>query len=691
MRDRDRDSGHEGQWACELDRPQTRSVERQANFAEERLRADGANLAEVRAAWASFDKDHPMEGDAVHRDFVRANQLAYARVVDDLMRQELGEGLRERHAQPPVDDEFAALLSPREQRAELAVAPKPIPAAPTAERMPDDLPGEPRAVPAVPGLQVQAPGERISDAERIAVQAAAAERIVRPTAPARPSDVRPEAWYLGRANALDVQARASVDREVARLKDLPQLSTQEAVAHAVARTAVDFERERASGGDHEKLRTRLYALAVVHDLRVREADERLREPPDGPTLPDLRVEPQPQRSPVETSRTEAARALPEPPTERDITAGSAPRVIRFVPRDDTDPRERDDGPTIPDERLPFATTVLPERDVRDVGGDDATQAGRKGALALPQGRERETIEISTRDIVVERDGGSERRSERELPDPTLNTRLSVAYRERSAAVRRELAQVAADADREHFSLARDAQHDPEAAQIVAAVAATVERIRSTPQSHDPVDLCSRVNELRERERTDPDVTDGRLRIERLAYATLARAAFERESQLLGSATREAIGEIQRLPDEERRAFVAEAAVVLREPAYNDRFAMNRELLREENPRITQLAALARTAPSIPELERQAKWREDASFHDRVAAEVASRLTSPERDDDLVRALAEARVQAALVRDLTERQSAHERAVELAEVLRRLPISRSLDLKTPAGAYRPLHR
>lgn len=685
MRDRDRDNDHEGQWARELDKPQAPNVERQANLAEERLRADGASLAEVRSEWATFDRDNPMEGDAINRDFVRAQQLAYARVVDGLMREENGEGLRERHAQPVVDDEFADLLSPREYPRDVMVDSTRQPAAPAPVRLPDNPNSEARALPAAPGPEPRAAEVRLSDTERLAVQAAVVERIVRPAAQARPTDERPEDWYLARANALDARARGSVDREVARLRDLPQLSTREAVANAVARTADDFERQRAVGADADKLRTRLYALAVVHELRAREDFERLRQPPEAPTLPELspRTFDEVDRSPP-LERTNPSRPLPLPSTERDITPGSAPRIARFVPRDDTDPRERDNGPTIPDQRIPSMSAER-ERPEAPERPDDSTNPGRKNIRAPGPPREDELVEVSTRDIVVERE--VERSIER---DPTLNTRLSDQFRERSASIRRELAGVAADADREFFSLTRAAEDTPEAARVVAQVNDMVARLKSTPQSHDPVALSGRINELREQERADPEITDGRLRIERLAYSVLARSAFERETQLLGAATRDAMNDVQRMPEDERRAFMVEASIVLREPAYNDRHAMNRELLRDEDPRVTQLAALARTAPSIPELERQAKWREDRGFHDRVDAEVASRLTLPERDNDLVSALAEARVQAVLSRDLAARERAHDRAVELAEVIRRLPISRSLDLDTPASPYRSLH-
>jgi hypothetical protein len=63
LRERDRPSDHEATWARELDRPQSPQVERQLGAAEGRLRDYGANLDQLRTAWAHFDSANPM---AVH-------------------------------------------------------------------------------------------------------------------------------------------------------------------------------------------------------------------------------------------------------------------------------------------------------------------------------------------------------------------------------------------------------------------------------------------------------------------------------------------------------------------------------------------------------------------------------------------------------------------------------------------------
>ena len=669
MRERDRDNDHEAQWARELDSPQSASVERQAASAEERLRGDGANLADLRSEWADFDRDNPVEGDAVHRDFVRAQHLAYARVVDDLLRQEVGEGLKRRDA-PVDDDDFAELLAGRPTQ--------PVMHERAAER-PNEHNTDARDLP---------PAPRVSDAERRVIQAEAFERIARPIpSPARPAEVRPEDWYLGRSQQLDQRSQGSVDREVDRLKDLPQLATREAVAVAVTRAAADFERDRDNGVDNEKLRTRLYALAIVHDVRAREEESaRLRAVPVAPPLPD-------RASPSLPMERAHGRPLPSPPLDREVTPGSAPRVQRFAVQEVTDPRERDDAPTIPDEDIRSSEEVFasrappppPAERVREPLQDDSTNPGRRNVRALGPQREDDLVELTTRDIIVEQ---GDSREGREVADATLNTRLSERYRERAAGVAREMASIAADADREYFALTRDADSDIDVAREVHEVEAAVARFKATPQSHDPIDLAAKVNELRTREREEPDITDGRLRIERLAFGVLAREAFERQNSLLGRATRDHMDEIGQLPAAERQAFAVEAAILLREPAFNDRHAMNREVVRGDAG-VARFAAVARTAPSVAELERQAKWREQA-FHDRVDRRVKGLLFSPERDDALRRALAEARVRVALPDDIIEKRLAHEEAVELAEVIRRLPIARSLDVETPASPFRAMH-
>lgn len=197
MRDRDRGMDHEAAWARELDTPQEPHIERLVENAEARLRAKGASVAELRSDWAELARQEPVEDDVVLSNFARARHIAYARVVGDLLRQDVDA----RHTAAPSRDE----LPSRETAADC-----------------------------------------------------------------RPSDVPPEDWYLERVRVLDARSRASVDREVDRLKDLPQLSTSKAAGNAMLRVAKDFERGGVAGVDNGKLRTRLYALAVVCDLRKRD-------------------------------------------------------------------------------------------------------------------------------------------------------------------------------------------------------------------------------------------------------------------------------------------------------------------------------------------------------------------------------------------------------------------------------------
>lgn len=678
-RDRDRANDHEAAWARELDVAQDPRIERLAQNAEAELRGDGASLAEVRSEWAEFDRENPMEGDAIHRDFVRAKQLAYARVVDDLLRQEAGEGLRERHA-PRVDDEFEDLLAGRpSQRAEHLMRDDSKPDAPST---PSPRTGPERSNDHNTDARNLSPAPRLTEAERKLVEAEANERIARPPPGGRPSEVPPVDWYLARAQALDARSQASVDREVGRLKDLPQLSTRQAAADAVARTASDFERDRDAGVDNAKLRTRLYALALVHDLRVREEAERLLDLPVAPPLPE-RSGPADRSPPLE--HTSPARPLPVLTAGRELTVGSEPRVRRFVLRDGTDPREQEEARTIPD------ATVIPSSGVfarvsppRDLSprAETVTYPGRKNVRAPGPRFESDVLEVSTADVLGQRDAsdGTDRGE-----DPSLNTRLSDRFRERSAALERQLASVASAADREYLSLARDAENDAGAARELQEVASAKTRIEAAgPQSHDPYDLSAKVNELAERERNEPDLTDGRLRAERLAYGELAREAFVRRNSLLKQMTEDRLAELSAMEPAERKAFADEAVLLLQEPSYNDRGAMNRELLRSDTDRLAQHAALARAVPSFTELGHDAKWR-GPDFHERVDARVKDRLMAEDRDGELLRALADARVRSVLEDGMLEKRRARDEALELAEVLRRLPIARSLDIDTPPSA------
>lgn len=119
----------------------------------------------------------------------------------------------------------------------------------------------------------------------------------------RPRFMLPEDWYLERAQQLQQPARASVDREVARLKDEPQVRTLEQAHGALSAAARELEAARATASATEPLRVRVHALALIHDS-LRQAnlghstpstsqnDERTlqldvgRERPDVPRLDD---------------------------------------------------------------------------------------------------------------------------------------------------------------------------------------------------------------------------------------------------------------------------------------------------------------------------------------------------------------------------------------------------------------------
>ncbi|MDP2343871.1 MAG: hypothetical protein Q8O67_23140 [Deltaproteobacteria bacterium] len=345
--------------------------------------------------------------------------------------------------------------------------------------------------------------------------------------------------------------------------------------------------------------------------------------------------------------------------------------------------------------LALATICEERSDGAGAGGSQVT--ARPGALAprRPDDESTErgggnTLELTARDVIDERPENPRENSE-QRPEPSeasFNARLSPRYRERAAQIERHVANVAADADRELFSLEREAKDDPRAAAELAAVERAVLQLRSSFRSHDPHDLAAEVNELRERELREPELTDGRLRAQRLAFGVLASEAYVRQSELVNVVKRERIEEVQHLEPAAREAFMREAALLLRQPAFNDRPAVNRELLRADDEHLARQFAVARAAPSVLELHRDAKWR-DETFHDRVTERVQAHLLQPEGDDALEGRLAEARVRAALPDDAITSRLARDEAVELAEVLRRLPISRSLEVNTPAIRHRPL--
>ena len=110
----------EGRYACSMQRD--RSSEREAAGArlllqelsvedglraadcEATLRDAGDSLAELRSAWAALDDEDPEE---------LPRRVAYARVVDDLLREETGDGRHERYNAPPDVESLTATERPR--------------------------------------------------------------------------------------------------------------------------------------------------------------------------------------------------------------------------------------------------------------------------------------------------------------------------------------------------------------------------------------------------------------------------------------------------------------------------------------------------------------------------------------------------------------------------------------------------
>jgi len=267
------------------------------------------------------------------------------------------------------------------------------------------------------------------------------------------------------------------------------------------------------------------------------------------------------------------------------------------------------------------------------------------------------------------------------PMPAIEERLSARAREQAALFRRELAMVAADADRELLTLKRSAEADPERAEIVERAESALVRLRATEEHKDPMALSQQVDALLDREYSAPD--DARaleFRAERLAFGVLTREAHEREQAQLHGLTTQRLTEIRDLPASERQALLDRAAALLTEPAYNDRGAMNRELLLSETPETARIAALARSVPMLGVLEGAAKWQPPA-FHDRVAEQTKDRLHAPERDAELDRAIAVARLRAVLSETEEARRTAHDDARELYAVRCQLPVARSLDIDT----------
>jgi hypothetical protein len=723
MRERDRDNAHEAEGARALDRSHSADVERNANAAEDRIRADVSSLAEARNAWADFERENPLDGDVHHRNFVLAERLAYARVVDELMRAELGEGLRER-ALPPVDDSLADLLDGLQAAAVR-------PSTQVREQEPatraNDIEPPSRSVerasprPAAPLPAIRA---ALSDDERRRVAAAAEERIVRPVvservpdlpereAPAAPREAERtrEVALIDKVRMLeasDPRAFVSVQREAERLRELPQLSTREGVENALVRASEDFDRAKATESAMEgQLRKRLYALALLASERVSD-EQAVRAPtPERTHAPVVRDVPRP-------------RPLPDPSDSRDPTPGSAPRPIRFIARDDTDPRERDNDPTRPDTN-PFGrafdderTLNDPQRPAEDVrvpsvaetrtlprpaersestaadrrgariaareAQDDVSNPGRKNVRA--PGRD-ESREVLTRDIIDVQDDSRVR----PVAPLTFEQRMEPSHRARAKAIERELGNLWSDNDKLFFRMQRAAEDDPIFRSEIALAEQKLAELRQTSTTKDPYELARKIEVLSERERNEPDITQGRLRSERLALAMLAREAFNERTVELGRLTAQSLDAVTAMREAERAALVEEATRLLQQPAYNDRAAVNRELFVADDQHRAACLAIARSAPIVSVLNSEGRHR-DRVWKDRMDDEARRYLHDAEADERLQQQLANARVLAAFPHDEIARRRAYERAIELAQVIHRLPELRSTEVATPASPVR----
>lgn len=98
----------------------TPEVSRAAEAEERRFLAEGTSLAELRSAWAAFEQElletrpaQGLEGAEVPAltepadAQLLARRVAYARAVDDLLREETGDGLYERHLMPGDEEAHA--------------------------------------------------------------------------------------------------------------------------------------------------------------------------------------------------------------------------------------------------------------------------------------------------------------------------------------------------------------------------------------------------------------------------------------------------------------------------------------------------------------------------------------------------------------------------------------------------------
>lgn len=106
---RERERSHEERCAQSLTLELPADVGRHAEKFETALREGGDSLAELRSQWAEFEADNTDFDERIAADpqlldrqlqQMLARRVAFARVVDDLLRIETGEGLHKRFNDP---------------------------------------------------------------------------------------------------------------------------------------------------------------------------------------------------------------------------------------------------------------------------------------------------------------------------------------------------------------------------------------------------------------------------------------------------------------------------------------------------------------------------------------------------------------------------------------------------------------
>lgn len=226
---------------------------------------------EVREAWHAWrareTQPEDQRLDGLQLRYAEDRNLAYAALLDDLLKRETGTGLKERYVQNEDDDPFlkAAHASPERKLPESASKDHKWPAAPgpSADERQNASIFE-RATPSP-----------ISDKSRLMVQAAAAEQIAR-GALETPRDRLPSSiadHYEKDLESMRESAPArfkSVERDVDRLRDTPSLKDPEELARQLKshheQRALERDPDRA-----ERLYTRILALTEL--LRERTSQQ----------------------------------------------------------------------------------------------------------------------------------------------------------------------------------------------------------------------------------------------------------------------------------------------------------------------------------------------------------------------------------------------------------------------------------